>query len=194
MEKFKQVITEDEINFRVMYSQSERRMPKLCSFIATSNKPAQGLMNDTTGMRRFHQIDVNPNSVATGGGIDLKVIDQFPIHELYQTVPLSNESPMFLYITQEELEAYENEMRPRHMVEHWLRAMDYKLAQYGEGEVLPGADLYQSFRSWAMENGYGQGYIPNSVSFGRTIVELGGMKDRTSNFRGYRIIKEDTNE
>ena len=195
MARFKQIVTDDEVNFRAMYTQSEMRMPKMSVLIGTSNKPARELLNDTTGLRRIHQVFVNANSVDTGGGIDLDYLDTFDHRRLIRLVPMGEKrSPIFSCITPQELSQYEDEIRPRHVVELWLNDMKYSAGTKGNGQLMPGGDLYQSMIEWGNSNGYRQPYVPNAESFRNKLLELGCEPGRNGKFRGFYVIKAEEEE
>lgn len=193
MAKFKQIVTDDEVNFRAMYTQSEMRMPKLSTLIGTSNKAARELINDTTGLRRIHQVFVNPSSVDTGGGIDLDTLDHFDFVELIRSTPVGEEgSPLFIYLTPSELRDYEEATRPRHIVELWLDEQGYE-PDPEHGSLKKTTDLYKSLCLWAADNGYGRQFTPTSESFRQKLMELGYVAGRTSKARGF-YIKGDHND
>lgn len=196
MARFKQIVTDDEVNFRAMYTQQEMRLPKLCTLIGTSNRPARELLNDTTGLRRIHQIMVNGGSVDDGEGIDLEFLDDFDHNEFIRLVPLDPKAtPLFRYITAAELSAYEQEIRPRSIIEVWMSEMSYGPGSKDTGgDVMPSADLYQSFVEWAQSNGYGAKYTPHAESFGHKLVEIGCDRGRTGSFRGFYIQKLENEE
>lgn len=194
MARFKQIVTDDEVNFRAMYTQSEMRMPKMSVLIGTSNKPARELLNDTTGLRRIHQVFVNSDSVDTGGGIDLDFLDNFDHQRLIRLVPMGQKSsPIFSFITPQELSHYEDEIRPRHIVELWMKEQGYEAAPKGEGDLMPTNDLYQSLLDWGNSNGYRQPYIPNAESFRHKLIEMGSEPGRNGKFRGFYIVKKEEN-
>jgi len=195
MARFKQIVTDDEVNFRAMYTQAEMRMPKMCTLIGTSNKPARELLSDTTGLRRIHQVFVNGGSVDKGLGIDLHFLDKFDHTKLIKLCPLNkNKSPLFTFVTPAELSAYEDSIRPRHVVELWLEEMDYTPAKKTEGKLMPTKDLYQAMTQWGQENGYKAPYLPNAESFKNKLVELGCERGRTGGYRGMYISKAEDSE
>lgn len=189
MGRFKQIITDNMVSYRAMYSQIETCLPKMVTFIATSNKAARELMNDTTGLRRFHQIMVNNNSVDTGRGIDLDTLTRLDMQQFYKCVPLGPETPMFNYISHRELREYEESIRPKHVVELWLEDIDYEISDTPDTMVMPTSDLYDMFKVWCTQHGYKGKYVPTSVSFSTKMLELGALKGRTSKHRGFYMRK-----
>lgn len=190
MAKFKQIVTDDEVNFRAMYTQTEMRMPKLATLIGTSNKPARELIHDTTGLRRIHQIFVNGDSVDTGGGIDLDFLSNFDHVELLRCTPISEqESPLFRYITPQELSAYEDETRPRSLVELWVEDLKYSpgTSDNPNAKLMKSSDLYKSLVMWASENGYTKQYTPTAEGFKHKLIELGFEAGRTKSYRGFYV-------
>ena len=191
MGRFKQIVTDDEVHFRGMYTQTEHRMPKLSSLIGSSNKTARELMHDTTGLRRFHEVHVNAGSVDTDEGIDLDALALFDHERLVRLTPLGQlASPLYTYITEAELSEYENNIRPRHVVELWIEDTARLLTNADSGILVSKEDLYIEFRNWAAKAGYSNQYVPNSESFGSKLLELGAERGRTSKFRGFYVNQE----
>ena len=194
MAKFKQIVTDDEVNFRAMYTQTEMRMPKLSTLIGTSNKAARELINDTTGLRRIHQIFVNPDSVDTGGGIDLDTLDSFDHTSLIRSTPLGPQaSPLFDYITPKELREYEESTRPKHIIELWLNNNGY-IPGGAEDSLKKTTDMYKHLCAWAADNGYGKKFTPTSESFRQKLLEMGFIAGRSKKVRGFYILGEEPNE
>lgn len=189
MGKFKQLVTDDEVSFRAIYTQTEMRLPKMATLIGTSNLHARELVNDTTGMRRFHEIAVNNGSVHDGTGINLDELRKFDYEMLYRTCPMGVHSPMFNMITELELTKYEEEHRPRHVIELWIDSMKYTPSPVGD--VHPAKDMYDNFRIWASNKGYSGKYIPVYQSFGNKLEELGFQRGRTNKHRGFIVEREE---
>lgn len=188
MEKFKQMVTESEVSFRAMYTQTEMKLPKFSTLIGTSNKHAKELMHDTTGLRRFHQIEVNSGKVHDGTGIDLDFISQFDHEELIRSCPIGEKkSPLLLFLSEKELDDYEEAMRPRHVVELWAAEEGYKPSETADGGVMPVQDMYDSLLKWCADNGYRGQYVPTSESFKNKLTELGYKKGRTARHRGFYV-------
>lgn len=187
-EKFKQIVTAQDISFRAIYTQTEMTLPKLCTFIGTSNKPIRELIHDTTGLRRFHQILVNNSNVYTGKGIDLDTISKIDFSRLYKLTPLTEESPMFLFISPTELVEYEEAIRPKTVTECWLEDMGYQPGGE-EDHLMPTRELYQSLRVWASNNGYSSKYIPTCTTFQSKMTDLGYHTGRKADIRG-RYVKK----
>lgn len=184
MGKFKQIITDDEVSFRQMYTSTEMKLPKTATLIGTSNKSPRELMYDTTGLRRFHEINVRNGDVLEGNGIDLDLLSKFDWEALYRTCPLSEETPMFQYISHNELGDYEESIRPKHVVELWLDEHGYGP---GGSTFLTTKELYGNMRVWATVAGYNSSYIPTMQSFSQKMVELRYRKIRQNDSRGFYV-------
>lgn len=52
----KQIITADQLAYRVFYTQSSSETPQNCTFIGSSNRSVIELIKDTTGARRFFEL------------------------------------------------------------------------------------------------------------------------------------------
>jgi hypothetical protein len=174
--KFKQLITDDEVSFRQIYTSTEIKLPKMATLIGTSNKSPRELMHDTTGLRRFHVIDVANENVYTGNGIELSVITSIDWVMFYRLCPMTETSPLFTYITPEELAAYEEGIRPKHIVEQWIEDKEYTPDGVRE---MSAQQLYDDFRVWAYGAGYGAQYVPTIKSFSQKLIELRFNRDHT---------------
>lgn len=190
MGKFKKLVTDEEVHYRAIYTQTEMRVPKLATFVGTSNKSARELMPDATGLRRFHQIFVNNASVDTGRGIDLQSILDIDPRQLYVNVPMGNQTPLWDYITPTEMFEYEESIKPLHIVQLWAKEQGFEPVSAEEGYFQYTKELYDQFKVWALETGYNPKYISNRPSFGRKLSELGFRNGRKPEGRGYWIGEE----
>lgn len=95
MNALKKQITTTFNSYRKLYSHSVVNIPMRCSFIGATNRPINESFNDSTGMRRFWQIDALPK-------LDWQVISGIDYVELYKGV---NENSDEGYLTGEQLHA-----------------------------------------------------------------------------------------
>jgi predicted P-loop ATPase len=184
--KFKQVVTETEINYREMYSQGERKCEKLCTFIGGTNISCENIFYDTTGLRRFHQIEVRSREE---GRMSLKEICAFDFLSLWKSVPLyTDKTPLFDYITQEELSEYEENLRPKDSVEHWLEDLtDFRLLKTKEEDCnfISLQELYDKYAEWCRSAGNIRSFSKPGLS--KHLFSLGYTKARNKNARGFYI-------
>lgn len=175
--RFKQLVTEDEISYRVMHSQKEMRRPKLACLIGTTNTTCRILFGDTSGLRRFHEIEVNSISL---GGVDFDKLKKVDFKSMFVTVPLSKtESPLFRYISEEELSSYEDWMRPRHVVEQWMEESGYVTDQVTvDSEFYALKSLYDDFVQWTVDNGVRGNFVPTKRFFSIKLESMGGLRGR----------------
>lgn len=185
--RFKQLVTDDEVSFRAMYTQTEMQLPKLATIIGTSNKTAQELINDVTGLRRFHQIMVNNESVDTGKGIDLDFISKFNFEHFYRSLPLNENTPLFLYLQPGDLQTYEEEMRPRHVTEMWLDEMGYVPGVEDQDKFIETRTLFESLQVYTSQAGYSKQYTPTQNSLSRTLKKFNYPYQRTGRRRGFWV-------
>lgn len=182
--KFKALITDSEVSYRQIFTAHEMTVPKLVTLIGTSNQSPREVLADTTGLRRFHVIDVANEDIYTGRGIDLETLNSININELYTSCPLTEVSPLFTYLSATELREYEEEIRPQHSVEQFIEDREYS----PEGETFIGSkELYTQFRIWASSAGISQNSIPTLKTFTLKMAELRFRKSRTANQRGFLV-------
>lgn len=191
--KVKQLITEEEVHFRGMFTQNEMKLPKTTTFFGTTNVSVRSLFNDTSGLRRFHEIQVQGKAF---GKINLSALETWDFTEFFRIFPLNpDKSPIFDIITEEELDEYEETMRPKHVVELWLEDQNINIQvadqEKDDTKLISYIDIYNRFQSWALKHGFKHPYIPNSESFNKKMEELGAHKGRTTRdnrtYRGFYV-------
>lgn len=189
MARFKRIVTDPEISFRAMYTQTEIVMPKNATLIGTSNKRIRELMHDTSGLRRFHEVHVNTGKAYHHDGINLDEVVKFDYCELYRCCPIgSNYNILFEFVSEQELDEYEDAIRPRHVVELWLNERGYQNQGAGTGEIIPVMELYDNFVAYCSENGYSGSFVPTSESFRSKLTDMGFQTGRSAKQRGLRIF------
>jgi hypothetical protein len=77
----KRVITQPAVSYRRMRENGRITARRLMTFAGTANEPVSLLVNDTTGARRFHQLDVNPT-----GAVDWSAINAINVDLLWRAV------------------------------------------------------------------------------------------------------------
>lgn len=71
----KNLITTETTSYRIMYTQTTRNAPMLCSFIGATNRSISEQFFDSSGMRRFYQLECLPKlDHAAINGLDATAI------------------------------------------------------------------------------------------------------------------------
>jgi hypothetical protein len=115
MERVKQIITSGIIKQRRMGTTSHDSLPMNCAFFGTANMPLEMLIKDTTGMRRFWEIVVDPAQETSKRWALLKDID---VNLIWRSADHNNETcPIEANLP--ELQAKQEEIREKSVFE-WL--------------------------------------------------------------------------
>ncbi|HMO39891.1 MAG TPA: VapE family protein [Saprospiraceae bacterium] len=129
--EFKGLLTKNTVKIRRPYARYSEEMPKICSFIASSNEDT--FLHDPTGNRRFLPFEVEAIDIAAADGIDIEAVWAQAFHLFksgYQYWLTKDE--------QDELNQY-NEQFEVQSSEYEALVTFYQLP--GEGEN--GQDVYQ---------------------------------------------------
>lgn len=73
---FKEMVTADAVNYRILGKNKEMSSPKIACMIGTSNFHLFKRMNDSTGMRRFMEFDIDPDAPRIPEGEWLALVDR----------------------------------------------------------------------------------------------------------------------
>lgn len=141
----KNQMTADTNDSRILGTHTVVKVPQSCSFIGATNKPISEQILDTTGMRRFFQID-------TLDKVDWEAINSIDYEELWVGI---DESKSRGYI-EEHLEAIQEiqaEMTAIDPIDQFIQ--DFRITpptQKSEKFVL-NTDVYEAYRRWCEDNG-----------------------------------------
>lgn len=145
MNVLKHKITTDFNTYRKLHSHSVVNVPMACSFIGATNKKLNESLNDSTGQRRFYEIEVLPkmdwNTINTIDyralwlGIDEKLSDGYLTGDALQAVLTAQKA----LVNEEEMDTY---------------VADRNLQVVGTTQKEIAAEtLYSDYRAWATDNG-----------------------------------------
>jgi hypothetical protein len=113
IEKLKNTVTSPTIDFRPMRSNDTVILARTCSFIGTSNLPVDTLVADTTGARRFFQIDAPPVC-------DWDAINGIDYAVLWSAIGVDDPSPLIPHLG--DLRKHQEHLVHRDPVSLWLEA------------------------------------------------------------------------
>lgn len=90
-EKAKTLITGDFKDSRVYFTQKNMKYPIRCAFIGTSNKPINSVIFDTSGTRRFYQLNVRKNMTIDEMNEQQKVMESIDYLKIWRSVDENKE-------------------------------------------------------------------------------------------------------
>lgn len=151
--KLKSIVTAQKVTRRIYYTQMVRDVPMASTIIGSTNKPVAALIKDTSGMRRFIQLDV-----LTRAEIEpyWHEIEQFDWLGLWQMVDHQAQDPVWPFMSA--IKAQQEQMREKDRVETWLAQFEPRQlvrTPFLKGEVvrrIPASDLFklfQRYEEWA---------------------------------------------
>ena len=133
----KNLMQMSELNIRKAYQKNFRPLPRIASFIGTSNR--KDLLTDTTGSRRFLCVEIENK-------IDISPIDYNQLYAQLKTEILSGERTWFT--TDEEAEIQQSNLAfYKQNVEEELFFSGFRPAEKsGSGELLSSAEIFRRLR------------------------------------------------
>lgn len=150
----KTVITSDELLTRKYYSQDQAYIRNNCTIIGTSNTMLEGILSDSTGMRRFFEI--RSKKVC-----DWDAINSIDYVKLWKSVDVNEKN--YLVGNESALSEAQEIYRKRTDFEEWIR----------QSEISPSSNSYfniatlrkESFVKFCEENGIQERFIMNTRNF-----------------------------
>ena len=143
VEKLKNVITAQNISWRMMRSEALMKGKQNCSFVATTNLPVSEQIQDPTSSRRYWQLDTLPK-------IDWDAINNINYDYLWKSIDHNAKSPIAEHIPsvhsrQNDVILYKDE------IDQWV---DSSVIQFPITERSPSSSkLYESFQGYCQGNG-----------------------------------------
>lgn len=171
--KLKNLITGEVLTSRILYSHNTQQTPINMTLFGSINKPLGTIVYDTSGMRRFIEIqpkeraEIEPN---------WHLIEDFNWLSLWQAIDHTAADPMTPF--NEELKQKQEEMRFKDNVEEWLNSFEFNKMTSNVKEHVDGhradfyaSELFKKFNEWEVE------YCPASKGtslqmWGRTMKAL----------------------
>ncbi|WP_248345409.1 DUF3854 domain-containing protein [Anaeromyxobacter paludicola] len=173
LDAFKNRISQPDVGWRVLGSNLRQTSPNRATFIGASNTPLENLIVDTTGIRRFHQVNCsNP--------IDWNAVNAIDYQVLWSSVDENGPAPVKSVLDQ--LAARQEEMRVKDAVEEFLAAK----CELSE-EWTTAHRVFDSFKEFLERDNHPKTFW-TSARFGRRLTELLGQeRKKTSNGVWYQV-------
>lgn len=120
----KQIITADQLAYRVFYTQASSEIPQNCTFIGTSNKSVIELIKDTTGARRFFELRAQDK-------FDYEMINKIDYEAIW--VSIDENAPALFYESGalELLKTEQEEYKRDEAFYEWLMERNYVAVKQG---------------------------------------------------------------
>ena len=168
----KRAITSRDVSYRIMGSNSVVSAPTTISFIGCTNLPLNVQLFDSTGSRRFYQIDCQAK-------MNWLAINKIDYLALWKGVDESKPTG-YLHTVKTALTTAQKELTVKNEVEDFMDAQGYSVNGASTTDVVVG-DLYSEYKTWCDFNGV---RFPSTNSmFGRKLSALGYKRATRNNTR-----------
>lgn len=111
----KELITADDVSYRILGRNGRHHARRLMNFIGTSNRPVSEIIRDTTGARRFWQLEVPPDRKK----IDWEALNAIPSADLWEAVSENDPAPILPHL--ERVRVAQEVLTHQDSVAEWLR-------------------------------------------------------------------------
>lgn len=175
IDSLKKQITLDYNDYRPLHTNSIQRAKQSCSFIGATNRQLAEQIVDSTGMRRFWQVNCLPV-------LDWEKINNLNSLEMWRGIDENKENG-YLLDQHKTIKARQAELIQNDEFDLFIQEKNLTIVD-GESQEVDNKILYADYKIWAADNGYkGQ----NSNWF--TIRMKGkGMHNKVCRQKGYKNI------
>lgn len=139
IDKLKNIITAECVDFRGMHTENLESAPQNCTFIGCSNDLVYDKIYDPTSARRYWQIDCTDK-------LDWKSINSIDYLALWKSVDEKQDSPILPYLN-EIKEIQEKVIRSKDLIEDWIGEF-LTPTQYDPSEAPTSSELYVNFQHY----------------------------------------------
>ena len=188
--KLKNIISSDSIEYRPLYSNALDERKNTATFLGCSNNGVAETINDTTGVRRFWEIKTrergeNWDETSKTIWAQLNALDYL---SMWKAINEKAESPIIPALTQ--IQAYqESELRSRDSVELFLEQSEIeKLSPTSDqNEWETAADVYHKYGAYCVE----AGWTPVTREYmGKRLKSLGVTANTSRKQRKYALRRK----
>lgn len=169
IDTLKNRITAETVDYRPMKTNDTVKIKQNCTFIGTSNKAVSLMIFDSSGMRRFYQLDCL-------NVVDWDSIWKIDYAALWRGV---DEARAVEYIqpVMETLRSNQEEMRIEDDVEAFMRESGLAVVVGAPTDDVPASTIYLMYKDWCEDNG---ARTLSNILFSKKLVALGYKIRRTS--------------
>lgn len=144
--KLKKQITAKENSYRPFYTQRRQKVAKRTSYIGTSNRGISQIFFDSTGMRRFYQINAKDT-------LDWKALGEIDYAELWRGIDETKERGYYNETNLEVISIIQESYVNKEDVEEYIAQNN--LVPEGESyKLISMFALYQDYNLWSRNNGF----------------------------------------
>jgi hypothetical protein len=184
IESLKSLISGSQSSGRMMRSNSVVKVRNNATLIGTTNKPVSEMIRDSSGMRRFMQIDV-PEIAKQAAADNAKRLLDFDVVQIWQGINENDDSAPIAPFRQV-LDEHQKTITASDIMGDWLE--DLKLIPNGSGAVrtvIATAVLFERYKAWLKSNNKAAFTPSGSVDFGRKIAKYLEHGKTSDGQRGY---------
>lgn len=177
IEALKNTITCESKAYRPMGTNDVAHVHRMMCFIGTSNKPVESMVRDTTGARRFFQIDCQPL-------IDWEAVNSIDYTTLWSAISELDQTPLAVVDLREAVQTWQGRSRGRDNVNEWIGGESWdwfdwqpavgiatrRVPQYDPTTGDAVEDIRARYFRWCRESG--EQPIPTN-SFGQRLKQEG---------------------
>lgn len=187
VDRLKNHISADLISGRAIYTSKVDKLPQNSTFIGCSNRSVRDLVWDSTGMRRFVEIEVGAMHLPAISGYefvgDTKKDYANPIDfkKIWESVPLDKANP--IHTIHEQITEHQAKLRAQTYTELWVIDEDL---EPGETRVSKKV-VYAGFRNWCRAQDI---KVLTMNKFSRELNRLGFKEEREASTRFWMMNKK----
>jgi hypothetical protein len=142
LEDIKAIISDTEINYRLLYHQRRHTGYQNSTFIGTCNPPLKDLLRDTTSARRFWEVRCKDV-------MDWNVINNINYNLIWTAVSAFEPSPIN-NIHEEIFDIQDNKLRNKEVYQQFVDAC----LKPDDSGYITADQLYMAYKSWAKNQDY----------------------------------------
>lgn len=184
VDALKKIISSKHVSARRLYSNSPHTVTQRATFIGSSNFNIGEAIWDSSGMRRFYQID------ALATRLDWDVINSIDYFEMWRlSVDENQASPIMSLSAEEGEELFRRQDKHREIPAHefWFGEQGALPPMEGqEGVAVSAADVFNHYKQYCISQGYKHHINPNRLSL--FLQGRGVQKKRTSKGNVYMFM------
>lgn len=147
----KNFITADRLTARILYSTTMAEFRQNCTAIGCTNKSLATLIYDPTGMRRFFEINTDPNMKQNGWNL----LDEIDFELLWKQVDEGIPGPeCYIQRLKGEIETRQEQLRTADPIESFIEETGAVIGADGATKPVKKGDFYDDYRFFCNSNGH----------------------------------------
>lgn len=175
IDSLKKQITLDYNDYRPLHTNSIQRARQACSFIGATNRPLAEQIVDSTGMRRFWQMNCLPV-------LDWEKINNLNSLEMWRGIDENKENG-YLLGEHKIVKARQAELTQKDEFDLFIQEKEITI-EGGDTQEVDNKVLYADYKIWAADNGY-KGQNSNWFSIK---MNGKGIHNKVCRLKGYKNV------